>query len=109
MFLTEGLSIIVSPSVQHVEDFAEQLYKRYEMITRTDNASPIMQLNTSYNEARLAASQPAPALVEYSTLGYKRLWGHFDEQVKYEFITDHIGLLLEHSPEHLTTLGALIE
>lgn len=109
MFLTEGFYIIVSPSVQHLEDFAEQLYKRYGMITGTGKARPIMQLNTSYNEARIAASQPAPSLVEYSTLGYKRLWGHFDEQVKYEFITDHIGLLLEHSPEHLTTLGALIE
>src|SRR5699024_11253810 len=42
MFLTEGFYIIVSPSVQHLEDFAEQLYKRYGMITGTGKARPIM-------------------------------------------------------------------
>lgn len=109
LFLTKNFYIIVSPSGQYLEDFAEHLYKQYGMITGTGKARPIAQLNTSYNEAIIAACQSASSLVEYSTLGYKRLWGHFDEQVKHEFITDHIGLLLEHSPEHLTTLGALIE
>lgn len=109
LFLTDAHYVILSPARKHLKDFAKYLNEQYGMITGTGKARPITQIKASYDEAVIAAAQPAPPLVEYSTLNYRRLWYHLEEQIKHEFINDYIGPLLELSPDYLSTLGALIE
>src|SRR5699024_4671291 len=109
MFLTGSRYAVLSPAVKHLADFAAELYSRHGLTTGVGNARPVSHIAASYNEAVVAADQPAPPLVEYSSLGSERLWHGLDDRVKRDFITDHIGPLLELGPEYLSTLGALID
>lgn len=109
MFLTGSRYVVLSPAVKHLADFAAELYSRHGLTTGAGNARPVSHIAASYNEAVVAADQPAPPLVEYSSLGSERLWHGLDDRVKRDFVTDHIGPLLELGPEYLSTLGALID
>lgn len=109
LFFIDDHYVILSSSNRGLGAFAEVLYLRHGLITGTGRARPLKQLAISYREAVVAADHTAPPLVEYSSLGYSRLLYQLDDHEKRDFIDDQIGPLLALSPDHLSTLGALIK
>lgn len=109
MFLIRSRYVILSPTRNHLHEFAAELYERHGLITGVGNPHPISQIDISYNEAAVAADQPAPPLVEYASLGSERLWHALDDSIKRDFVKDRIGPLLDLGPDYISTLGALID